>query len=269
MDFQDPDLPVEKDKSRNKRLSEKFWRAFIQNLSERIQKTSDYDKFLPKLSVLDPDLIEARRPHPAVVNGTVSGIHLYIGSAGIDEEQAISIPIKYSKATMKARPPSLSKAWKPAVELQQPSGGLASSQLRAQAESQSQAGTLGQAHDPSDVAAMISSDVKRHSTYFVKHVVGGEAPATATQLSATQQSEDDPDILPMYGGTQATQATQTTAAEGEEEEEFVPKEDLVKAWRFGSSWVPMEADTFEPLHTQKGVEVLGFVPQANVSKSRG
>jgi ATP-dependent DNA helicase 2 subunit 2 len=51
----------------------------------------------------------------------------------------------------------------------------------------------------------------------------------------------------------------------EEDEEVVAKEDIVKAWRFGSTWVPMEADTFEPLDTRKGVEVLGFFPRDAVN----
>jgi len=51
----------------------------------------------------------------------------------------------------------------------------------------------------------------------------------------------------------------------QDEEEPVAKEDIVKAWRFGSTWVPMEQDTFEPLDTRKGVEVLGFFPRSAVS----
>lgn len=245
---------MEKEKSRNKRLSEKFWRIFIEKLREKVLQTTTFEKFLPRLQILDPELVKERKPHPAVVSGTVSQTHLYIGAAGVDPAEAIQISIRYSKATMKARPPSLSKAWKAAVEMQQPpsarSHGPQASQLiqsltELQSQSQSQHAAPVVA---SDLAAMISSDVKRHSTYVVQH----KPPPPETQ--ATQ-------------GTQGTQVESTLppTIEEEGEEEVVDKEDLVKAWRFGSSWIPMEADTFEPLHTQKGVEVIGFVPKANVS----
>ncbi|KAL1411229.1 ATP-dependent DNA helicase yku80 [Vanrija albida] len=254
IDFQDPALPVEKDKSRNKRLSEKFWRIFIEKLNEKVLQTTQFEKFLPRLQLLEPELIKERKPHPVVVSGTVIQTHLYIGAADVNPAEAIQISIRYSKATMKARPPALSKAWKAAVEMQQPQtarghGAQASQLIQSLTELQSQSQSQ---HAPpvvaSDLAAMISSDVKRHSTYVVQH-----KPA-ASETQATQ-------------GTQATQVESSTlqpTLEGGEEEEVVDKEDLVKAWRFGSSWIPMEADTFEPLHTQKGVEVIGFVPKANI-----
>lgn len=232
-----------------------------------MSRTTESDFFLPQLLVFTPQLEEARRPHPATTEGTVSSIHLYIGAAGIDDDQAIAIPMQYSKATMKARPPSLSKAWKTAVDMQQPARGTQASQMLSQiSESQH---TPVQA-EPAEVANMISGKVNRHSTYFIKHKPEGAA--ASTQLSATQRTnfEDDEDFLAPPRATQAQTQTQETPAEEEEgEEEPVEKEDLVRAWRFGSSLIPVEADTFEPLLTQKGVEVLGFIPQANVSVECG
>lgn len=112
-------------------------------------------------------------------------------------------------------------------------------------EKQSQSQKADAPASQSDVAAMISSEVKGYSTYVVKKEVAQVAPPD------TQEG--------------ASQVPPTAREEEEEDEEFVAKEDIVKAWRFGSTWVPMEADTFEPLATQKGVEVLGFFPRANVS----
>jgi ATP-dependent DNA helicase 2 subunit 2 len=215
---------------------------------------------LPTIETFEDALSAARRPRAAVVNGTVSGIDLYIGSSEIDPEQAIRIPIKYSKATMKARPPSLSKAWKPAMDLQAPlqsktGGAPSASQLMSSIAQQSQS-----AHGPSagDLAAMISADVKHHSAYVIKRPVGEEG-GKETQTQASQ--------APNYGleglDEEYNEEPQEPEAE-QEEEEVVAKEDIVKAWRYGSTWVPMEADTFEPLDTRKSVEVLGFFPQENV-----
>ena len=198
------------------------------------------------------------------MNGTVSTTTLYIGAEGVDPEQAIKIPIRHSKATMKARPPTLGKAWKPAVDLQVPPGqGTQSSQLRATLEEmQSQAQAQSQHEAPpsaSDLAAMVSSNVKRHSMYVIKHTKP-EAPAT----QASQASQSQAQASQVASQTQLNDVPEEEEEE-EEEEEIVDKEDIVKAWRFGSSWIPIEDDTFEPLKTTKGVEVLGFVPKQNVS----
>ncbi|CAE6491403.1 unnamed protein product [Rhizoctonia solani] len=53
--------------------------------------------------------------------------------------------------------------------------------------------------------------------------------------------------------------------EGEKQEvqgEVVEKETLVKAFKYGSTWVPCEEGHFEGLHTRKGIEVNAFIPEA-------
>ena len=263
IDFQPSEVPVDKSKSRNKvctlprralmeqRLSEKFWRTFVTMLHERISQTTSSEEMLPTLETFDEALTAARMPRPAVVNGTVSPIDLHIGSPDINGDQAITIPIRYSKATMKARPPSLSKAWKPAMDLQTPAPPTqgASSQLASSIAHQSQ--QLEQPPGASDLAAMISAEVKHHSTYVIKRVAanGGKEPATSQVdfgMEGLDGEEEDVGV--------------------QEDEEVVANEDIVKAWRFGSTWVPMEADTFEPLDTRKGVEVLGFFPREAVGR---
>ncbi|WVR05055.1 hypothetical protein IAU60_002067 [Kwoniella sp. DSM 27419] len=278
IDFQPLTEQVDKSKTREKRLSEKFWRTFTSMLHERMSKTTDSEEMLPTLEVFDEALLDARRPRAATVNGTVSGIDLHIGSPGIDAEQAITIPIKYSKATMKARPPTLSKAWKPAMDLQEPirsnpyggpsqsqAGAGPSSQLMSSLIQQSQSQSQGHQEPPNraDLAAMISAEVKHHSTYVVKKVDPSESGPSGTQPASQALGSQGLDgaYLDQYNATQG-------AGEEEEEQEveFVDKEDLVKAWRFGSTWVPMEADTFEPLDTQKGVEILGFFPKDAIKR---
>lgn len=263
--FEHPDDPVPKTKSRNKassyvdshvlltyqRLSEKFWRAFVTGLHEEMSKTTQSEEILPFIGTFEEALLNARMPKPAVVNGTLSGIELRIGSIDIDPSQAIVIPIKYSKATMKARPQTLSKAWKPAMDLQSHPGegfprSSASNQLLNSVTEQSQA--LDKPPAQSDLAAMISAEVKNYSTYVIKRQEAAKEPGS------TQAGPD---------GTQAD--TQKEQDVEEEDDELVAKEDIVKAWRFGSTWVPMEKDTFDPLDTRKGVEILGFFPRDAVS----
>lgn len=249
-----------KQQAERQRLSEKFWRTFVQKLHEDMSKTTSSEEMLPELDVFEAQLAEARMPKCSMVNSAVSPIDLYIGSAEIDPSQAIRIPIKYSKATMKARPPSLSKAWKAAMDLQTPlaakgSGQPSSSQLMSSLAAQSQ--TRG-GPSASDLAAMISAEVKSHSTYVIKKTEPAKPTNGVTEVPASQVDYGDAGLEEYY-----TQRHEDVPEE--EEEEVVDKEDIVKAWRFGSTWVPMEKDTFEPLETSKGVEVLGFFPQENVS----
>ena len=136
---------------------------------------------------------------------------------------------------------------------------MGASQLMASVNQQSQGS--GSKLDPNDIAAMISADVKSHSTYVVKKQESVNPAATqATQGTQAGPSQKDPDFV----DTDEIMAEPEPDTE-DAEEEYVSKEDIVKAWRFGSTWVPMEADMFEPLITSKGVEILNFIPTANVS----
>jgi ATP-dependent DNA helicase 2 subunit 2 len=159
---------------------------------------------------------------------------------------------------MKARPPRAAKAWKSAIDLQAPATASQSNLASSLAEMQSQGQAPGIAS--ADLAALVSSVIKRHSLYVIKHKPA--APPVSSQATDSQTlSQAQPQLQ--------TQTQLTNVPEEAEEEEIVDREDIVKAWRFGSSWVPIEDDTFEPLKTQAGVEILGFVPRKNVSQQLG
>ena len=207
------------------------------------------------MEAFEPALKDARLPQPVIVAGTVSGINLHIGSDTVDSEQAITIPIKYSKATMKARPPTLSKAWKAAVELQAPLTQRDSTQGDRPSQLAHSVAEQSQLPEQSDVAALVSADVKNYTAYVIRRLAekdGGQPPTQGTQ--GTQGAQDP--------GSQVD----PTQAEPEEEEEPVAQEDIVKAYRYGSTWVPVEEDIFTPLDTAKGVEILSFFPRSAVRR---
>ncbi len=136
----------------------------------------------------------------------------------------------------------------------------ASSQLFSSLAEQSRLSD-GNSVKTEELAAMISADVKHHSNYVIKRAEPGPPPSQEASASQSQRSQV------AYGmeGLEENLNEGSQAVNQEEEEEVVAKEDIVQAWRFGSTWVPMEKDTFEPLQTQQGVEVLGFFPRENVS----
>ncbi|OXH40668.1 ATP-dependent DNA helicase 2 subunit 2 [Cryptococcus neoformans] len=254
IDFQPISQAVDKSKSRNKRLSEKFWRVFTSTLQGRLEQTSN-PRLYPALKVFDDSLKAARSPQVATVNSTLSAIDLHIGSLNVGRDEAIVIPVRYSKATAKASAPTFSKAWKPAMDLQMPMRSAANgislsnplvSGLLSQSQSQRK-------NPPSteEMAGMISAEVKQHHSYVIKK---SEINASGNRIS-TQAS-----------GVEPSEQIDENENEEEDDEEYVDKEDVVKAWKFGSTWVPVPEKTFTTLDTRKGIEVLGFFPVENIRR---
>jgi ATP-dependent DNA helicase 2 subunit 2 len=54
--------------------------------------------------------------------------------------------------------------------------------------------------------------------------------------------------------------------EVEYEEREVEEENLVKAYKFGKTWVPMPKDIFPEMETVAGMDVVGFMKAAGVSR---
>lgn len=210
------------------------------------------------MKVFDDTLEAARSPQVATVNGTLSAIDLHIGSLDVGQNEAIVIPVRYSKATAKASAPTFSKAWKPAMDLQMPMHAAAdgislSNPLISGLLNQSQS----QGKNPprtEEMAGMISAEVKQHHSYVIKKP---EVNASVNRISTQASNLELPE--------QAEQADENENEE-EDEEEYVDKEDVVKAWKFGSTWVPVPEKTFVTLATRKGIEALGFFPVENVSR---
>lgn len=257
IDFQPLSQAVDKSKSRNKRLSEKFWRVFTSTLQGRLEQTSN-PRLYPAVKVFDDTLEAARSPQVATVNATLSAIDLHIGSLDVGQNEAIVIPVRYSKATAKASAPTFSKAWKPAMDLQMPMHAAAdgislSNPLIFGLLNQSQS----QGKNPprtEEMAGMISAEVKQHHSYVIKKP---EINASVNRISTQASNLELPE--------QAEQADENENEE-EDEEEYVDKEDVVKAWKFGSTWVPVPEKTFVTLATRKGIEVLGFFPVENIRR---
>lgn len=105
--------------------------------------------------------------------------------------------------------------------------------------------------------------------------------ATATQGGPSQTGQDDYKLyVELKRRTEyIVKLSENHDKDDEEEEEeeskkqeaqgeVVEKETLVKAFKYGSTWVPCEEGHFEGLHTRKGIEVHGFIPDATVSIRR-
>lgn len=81
-------------------------------------------------------------------------------------------------------------------------------------------------------------------------------------------------IAPLARRTEFLIERGVEEGDGDEEEEDekekiyekVEKEQLVKAYKYGATWVPCEDDAWEKLHTTKGIDVIQFFPASKVRR---
>ncbi|WVQ71493.1 hypothetical protein IAR50_001031 [Cryptococcus sp. DSM 104548] len=247
-DFDVPPEKVDKSKSKTKRLSEKVWRTFVDSLQEAHSKKG-LPALYPSIHALSEALDDARRPHPQVTAGTATSLDIYIGDQDIDSDQAITIPIKTTKATSRASGQKFSKAWKPAMDLQAP---LREKDAPKPENNRLYAGIVAKAEEEGravpnfeEMAGMVSSTVSRHTTYTLK-----------------KEEKDPSQTRGLDGGADGGEQEE----EEEEEEELVGEEEISQAWKFGSTWIPTSKGDIMPLPAKKGIYVLGFVPTANIKR---
>lgn len=99
--------------------------------------------------------------------------------------------------------------------------------------------------------------------------------AMQTDYVVTEEPEEEKESV-KPDGSQAV-----VGEDGEVKDEFLPKrdeeekpptqtevakEDLVKAYKYGATWVPCEEGEFEKLQTHKGIEVVGFFKASEVCR---
>lgn len=179
-----------------------------------------------------------------------------IGEKSDSPDQAIEVPVRYSKATSLARPQSLKKVI--ASQVARPkilSESITASQSQAPRASQFNSQLL--ASGPSTAAgtsgiAGIEADVSAFTKYFV----------------VQKKNEQDQDVEMEDGSGGEHRIEDADEDEGEYEEMEVDIESCTKAYRFGSTWVPLNEEDFETMPTKSGIEVLGFIKETGVNVAR-
>ncbi len=124
---------------------------------------------------------------------------------------------------------------------------LPPSVMAATQGSLSQSQSLGGPSQPT--AAMMASAVGIDADVqpYTKYVITRQPPTTIP----TQPSRGDVDM------------------DDEDEEREVDKENLVKAYKFGSTWVPLNEGDFDDMVSLPGFDVLGFISNDQVREVGG
>ncbi|KZT58400.1 SPOC domain-like protein [Calocera cornea HHB12733] len=94
-------------------------------------------------------------------------------------------------------------------------------------------------------------------TDYVVYEGGEDEDDEKPKAKAEPKAEGEEEDVDM-----AADEEEHTEPETERTEVPVEKEDLVKAYKYGATWVPCEEGEFEKLQTTKGIEVIGFVPES-------
>ncbi|KAI8983219.1 SPOC domain-like protein [Trametes punicea] len=172
-------------------------------------------------------LQEVSRPDVREVKSTLSGTVLRIGDTDNRPKEAIEIMVKTSKCTALARPKSFKK--------------FARRRRTAAADEEA-------AKDKMDVD-------------------GDEDKTTFAQLRMRSEyylEEDKAGSVKPEGSVAGSVNGDADGADGQDKRLVkVEKEELVRGYKYGASFVPAPEDDFARLPTRKGMDICGFFPQKN------
>jgi ATP-dependent DNA helicase 2 subunit 2 len=157
------------------------------------------------------------------------GSVLRLGDVDVRSEEAIEIMVKMSKCTAVVRPPSMKKfAMRPRP------GEDADADVAMDATMD-----IDEEEDRKDVYA----ELKSRTEYYVDHGLKDEKMKTEDDGDETDESERQ---------------------SKSEQREKVDQEQLVRGFKYGSTYVPCPEGEFPRLSTRKGIDICGFFPDRNV-----
>ncbi|KAJ6498003.1 SPOC domain-like protein [Mycena vitilis] len=238
IDFDDEEFPyTEEDKSHIKAENETFYNTFIEGLNFGV------------LGTCALALRETVRPDIKLTKSTLMGTTLRLGDTDGRSEEAMEINVKTSKCTALNRP----KSWKKFAERQkrrgpnnkiiesdedemdvdQPTQGASKKMIYAQLKMRTEYYVDRREHNSDDE----DGDVKMEEVVKVKEPTPEPEPAP-------EEDDGDGDGIP-------TNKIQPGF-------EQVDKEELIRGFKYGTTYVPCPDGQFSRLPTKKGIEICGF-----------
>jgi ATP-dependent DNA helicase 2 subunit 2 len=211
-------------------LVEKFWKdKFIAKLNDGLFATMDYA--LQECAL--PDVKETKSALAASV--------LRFGDPEANPEQSVLINIRTSKATAKAVPPPMKR--------------FSRSTEAPINDSMEWAGENG-------AQPIQYAPVKSRTDHFLREDEPAAPEGSSSEPKGIENGtgvkvEVDDDGEVIVRNTEADPETGPTLHP-------VDEENLQLAYKYGSSYVPVDKTEFEQLKTEKGMDILGFIPAKKV-----
>lgn len=182
-------------------------------------------------------LEEVGRPDTKQVRSALMGTVLRIGDPDRDADTAIEIMVKASKATAQQRPATMKK--------------FALLQAENEEEEDADAMDVDEDTDKKSVFAQL----KMRTAYYYN-------PDGPSEEDAAKMEEEDEGLL-LDGGEDNKENVEKKELQKVE----VDKEELIRGFKYGTTYAPCPDGQFPKLPTNKGITICGFFPKKNVGQT--
>jgi ATP-dependent DNA helicase 2 subunit 2 len=213
-------------------LVEKFWKdKFIAKLNDGLFATMEYA------------LQECARPDVKETKSALATTVLRFGDPEANPEQSVLINIRTSKATAKAAPPPMKRFTR-----------------SAEAPTNERMEWVGE----NGARPIQYAPVKKRTDHFLREDEPAAPEGSSSEPKAIENGTDvkvevevDDDGEVIVRNTEADPEAGSTLRP-------VDEENLQLAYKYGSNYVPVDKTEFEQLKTEKGMDILGFIPAKKV-----
>ncbi|KAJ6519234.1 ku80-like protein [Mycena sanguinolenta] len=238
IDFDDEEYPyVEEDKSNFKTQNEEFYKKMVDSLEEE-------GAILGTCALA---LRETVRPDIKITKSTLMGTTLRLGDNATRPEEAMEINIKTSKCTAQSRP----KSWKKFAERKKKKGANG----KVIDEDEDDEMDVDE-EEPTQGAKkkVVFTQLKMRTEYYVDRREhnsddeGGDVKMEDVKKEPEPEPEEDDD--------DDEESRPTNKIDPGLEQ--VDKEELIRGFKYGTTYVPCPDGQFERLPTKKGIDICGF-----------
>ncbi|KAF8171709.1 SPOC like C-terminal domain-containing protein [Mycena galopus ATCC 62051] len=242
IDFDDEEFPyTEEDKSHFKAENEEFYKSMVDSLE---------DKGI--LGTCALALRETVRPDIKITKSTLMGTTLCLGDNATRPEEAMEINIKTSKCTAQSHP----KSWKKFAERRRRRGEGGKAGAGDDDDNDDDEDMDVDEEQPTQGAKkkVTFTQLKMRTEYYVDrrdHNSDNEGEDVKMEEPAKEKEpepEDDDDDDEEGGATNKIDPGL----------EQVDKEELIRGFKYGTTYVPCPDGQFERLPTKKGIDICGF-----------
>lgn len=236
MDFDDEELPfLEENKSEIKVSHQpKMWWILMPLLQR--QNEAFWAKFISKVGTalvgtMDYALQECARPDVKTTKSVLLSTTLRFGDVEDETrlEEAISLAVRTSKATAITRPPTMKRF------------------VRKEKEPN----RMDWEGDGAMRALEDFAPVNRRTDYYIEKRTGNGNTKGEPDIKVEDIDESGLQLAPR---------------KPLDDFERVEPEELVRAYKYGATYVPFEEGTFLKLETKRGLDICGFMPASKVSR---
>ena len=193
------------------------------------------------LGNLDYALGEISRPDIKEVRSTLMGTVLRIGDVDTRSDEAFEISVKASKCTALARP----KGWKKFALRKAATRDAMDMELDEEEQSEE------------DDRKTTFAQLRLRTEYYIDRNAGDEEDEEDEEGDVRMKEEDDEKNLLDKGENDPEKPKDNNL-------EKVEKEELVRGFKYGTTYAPCPDGQFPKLPTRKGIQICGFFLEKNV-----